>query len=119
MKAEILYKGSVVGTITNNQTILLHCADKVLTGNVVVRAIKDVTPTLITFTIDGITYQAEEGMTWGQWIDSDYNGGLFLIGEYVVAGSGFNIMHADGGLVTSKHLIIDGYGYKIYTGANN
>lgn len=30
---------------------------------------------MITFTIEGITYQAEEGMTWGQWIDSKYNDG--------------------------------------------
>ena len=30
-------------------------------------------PTLISFTIDGTTYQAEEGMTWEQWLDSNYN----------------------------------------------
>lgn len=28
---------------------------------------------LITFYIDGILYQAEEGMTYGQWVDSSYN----------------------------------------------
>ena len=28
---------------------------------------------LITFSVDGVTYQAEEGMTWAQWIDSSYN----------------------------------------------
>ena len=28
---------------------------------------------LITFTIAGTTYQAENGMTWGEWIDSKYN----------------------------------------------
>lgn len=28
---------------------------------------------LITFTIDGVTCQAEKGMTWGEWIDSAYN----------------------------------------------
>lgn len=31
------------------------------------------TPNLITFTIDGIEYQAEEGMTWESWVDSEYN----------------------------------------------
>lgn len=41
MKAEILYKGSVIGTITNNQTISLHCADKVLTDDIVVRAVAE------------------------------------------------------------------------------
>ena len=28
---------------------------------------------LITFTIDDIEYQAEEGMTWGEWVNSKYN----------------------------------------------
>lgn len=28
---------------------------------------------LITFTIDGTEYQAEEGMTWGEWVESKYN----------------------------------------------
>ena len=28
---------------------------------------------MITFTIDGATYQAEEGMTWGEWVESEYN----------------------------------------------
>ena len=28
---------------------------------------------LITFSIDGVQYQAEEGMTWLQWCDSEYN----------------------------------------------
>lgn len=27
---------------------------------------------LISFTIDGTTYQAEEGMTWGEWMNSEY-----------------------------------------------
>lgn len=28
---------------------------------------------IITFFIRGATYQAEEGMTWGEWVDSEYN----------------------------------------------
>lgn len=28
---------------------------------------------LITFTIDGTEYQAEEGMTWGEWANSEYD----------------------------------------------
>ena len=28
---------------------------------------------LITFTIDGTTYCAESGMTWGEWCESEYN----------------------------------------------
>lgn len=29
--------------------------------------------TLITFTINSTTYQATEGMTWGEWVESDFN----------------------------------------------
>lgn len=29
--------------------------------------------TLINFTIDGTAYQAEEGMTWQEWVNSSYN----------------------------------------------
>lgn len=34
---------------------------------------------LITFTIDGTTYQAIDGMTWGEWVNSEYN----TIGAYI------------------------------------
>ena len=33
---------------------------------------------LITFSIDGTTYQAEEGMTWEDWIDSEYDTSGFI-----------------------------------------
>ena len=29
-------------------------------------------PIIITFTINEISYQAEEGMTWNQWVNSKY-----------------------------------------------
>lgn len=33
----------------------------------------DNTASLITFTIDGISCQAESGMYWHEWLDSEYN----------------------------------------------
>ena len=47
---------------------------------------------IISFTIDGTSYQAEEGMTWAQWVNSDYNTATpkYYINDYgdVVRGSG-------------------------------
>ena len=43
------------------------------------------TPTLISFTVAGYEYQAEEGMTWIEWANSKYNEG----GNYEGGGSGF------------------------------
>ena len=39
--------------------------------------------TPISFTIDGTSYQAEDGMTWAQWVDSSYNtsNGKYYIGN--------------------------------------
>lgn len=34
---------------------------------------KSKAPTLINFTIGGTEFQAEDGMTWGEWIESEYN----------------------------------------------
>jgi hypothetical protein len=41
----------------------------------------DIEPTiqLITFTIDGTEYQAEEGMTWYEWVNSKYNNAGWFI----------------------------------------
>ena len=56
-------------------------------------AVKDVPKTIINFTFDpgwieeyipGLTknLQAEAGMTWGEWIESDYNVDGYVISEY-------------------------------------
>ena len=37
--------------------------------------------TLIEFTIGDVTYYAEEGMTWRQWVSSGYSNGDFSIGS--------------------------------------
>ena len=34
---------------------------------------------MISFTIDRTSYQAEEGMTWGEFVASSYNPGGFII----------------------------------------
>lgn len=33
---------------------------------------------MIEFTINGTPYQAEEGMTWAEWVNSNYNTGNFI-----------------------------------------
>ena len=34
---------------------------------------------LITFTINGVEYQAKEGMTWNEWVNSSYNDNSYSI----------------------------------------
>ena len=64
-------------------------------------------PATISFTIDGVTYQADAGMTWGAWAASAYNvdgfveneGGIFSYG--VVCYGDFDYFMEYGGVSTS------------------
>jgi len=42
---------------------------------------------LISFTIDGTSYQGVEGMTWEEWVNSEYNISNYVIGDnnYIVS----------------------------------
>lgn len=39
---------------------------------------------LIAFSIEGTSYQAEEGMTWGEWVESDYNSEAWYFEEVLL-----------------------------------
>lgn len=69
-------------------------------------------PVLITFTISDVAYTAEDGMTWAQWVESDYNtpgcqlsnnGGVDFVNEDV--GATASIM-LNGGYISSSDTII-------------
>lgn len=49
----------------------------------------------ISFAIDNVSYQAESGMTWSEWISSAYNTGGFDFGladDYIHLGSSSNMI---------------------------
>ena len=60
-------------------------------------------PDLISFTVASTVYQAEEGMTWGEFINSNYNQGDFTIDQY----SGY-IVYKDGKFVAAPNTIETG-----------
>ena len=76
---------------------------------------------LISFTVGGVSYQAEEGMTWKQWCNSKYN----TKGAYIMLGNGVNTVHwedysgtyfyavskGDGTVVNESDIIISNYSY--------
>ena len=72
-------------------------------------------PSLISFTIDGTRYQAEEGMTWGQWVNSSYDtsNGRYKIENgciVLVSDSSIGILR-DSAYDYSEWSIIAGYAY--------
>lgn len=62
---------------------------------------------LINFSVQGIyNCQAEEGMTWGEWVDSEYNTSSFLIQNGEVHTSGFAVVRLNGAVVKGTDTII-------------
>lgn len=55
---------------------------------------------LITFSVDGTEYQAEEGMTWEQWCNSEYNVDGYYIDSEGMSGGGSNYILPFDGYVT-------------------
>lgn len=83
---------------------------------------------VIKFTIGGTTYQATGGMTWGEWVESDYNTGYFSYCNYygVYKGADNNgtdiVELTDGTKMKDTDLIIGGYAYLLtnyLTGGTN
>lgn len=79
--------------------------------------------TLISFTIGSTTYQAVDGMTWGEWVESEYNTGGFYTNNGKVHSSGNNVV-AEGSLGTGDAVgigeeIIPNGAYAAFTGGSN
>lgn len=71
-------------------------------------------PQIITFTINGTTYQAVDGMTWAEWCDSEYNTGGFYVyptGNQICDAVGY-VRTKDGVSVLPSDIII-GNGYSV------
>lgn len=71
MALQIKYNGKTIATLEKGQTATIPCDGKKMATDLVVSISTSVN--LISFTINDTTYQAEEGMTWGEWINSKYD----------------------------------------------
>lgn len=77
---------------------------------------------LISFTIGGITYYAEDGMTWEEWVNSEYNTDGYLslntVSTAIIATSKSNTVSGEkvykmSGPVYPTDKIIAGQGYSL------
>lgn len=93
-EVQIWYNGILLATIEEGQTVILHTnGKKAITDIVIENAV--VHSSRISFTINDTTYYAEEGMTWAEWVESEYNTGGFEPGAWTdlvrVPNSGYYI----------------------------
>lgn len=73
-------------------------------------AVKDVPKPIINFTIDGTPYQAEEGMTWAEWVNSPYNEDSFkVLDEWIFTSNGMMEVYLgeECGVLTNEVIIAD------------
>ena len=61
---------------------------------------------LIKFTIVGITYQAKEGMTWAEWVESEYNTDDFTASSSTIFKTDTSIVKYNSINVTPTDVII-------------
>ncbi len=66
---------------------------------------------LISFTIEGKTYQAEDGMTWGEWVESDYNTSTYALSGSIVYNGHGSWVQLNGQSCSGTDFIIDGATY--------
>ena len=64
---------------------------------------------LISFKVDGVTYQAEEGMTWAEWVASPYNTDGFTMTNagWVFTGDDWSVYDDSGYELGDKVIIAD------------
>lgn len=75
-----------------------------------------VEPTLITFKISNYAYQAEEGMTWSEWVASSYNTGGYTESGGKIFSSGYGVVSTPAGSVDSSDVIDPNESYTEGTG---
>lgn len=140
MSAKIEYNGSVVSTIDSGKTATLPVMDKKMATDIKVIAepiptetwvltledgstvTKEVSVTYTsggttkTFTIEGETFEFEEGMSWYQWAGSDYAPDSYTCAgedERVRPTGDTYIVDRDGEEILGREVIVAGDAYSI------
>lgn len=81
---------------------------------------------LISFSINNATYQAEDGMTWSEWVASEYNTGGYVVRANAITSGGMSIVDHNytavppiSTIVSPTDTIKNGYIYQLSGGAGN
>ena len=122
MSVEIKYKGSPIAVLEEGEKVTIHCDGKFMEEDIVVTTLP--TKKIITFTVKNIdpkndfTHQAdaEEGMTWGEWLDSEYRADGYYKDEGFVEYRGYNksyVWNSAGERVMVTDIIVENEQYTI------
>jgi hypothetical protein len=93
---------------------IYHNGTKVVAGDAIISGAAYTTDNTIAFTIDSISYKADKGMTWSEWIASGYNTGSRYMdkeGEVFDTQAGCYVCLPNGNHVAAAAEITDGAEY--------
>ena len=107
---------SISGLTKGTEYTIKTCVQDVKGINSEYKSVSVSTLSLITFTIQNITYYAEPGMTWNEWLDSDYNTSIWEYlgrkGCYITNGGATTVADSNGNVITDPSImIIENYLY--------
>ena len=125
MSVEVKYNSKTLATVEEGYTAVVECKDKKMVDNIEVVNTTEVydgsvsvSSALISFTINETSYQVEDGMTWNDLVDSDYNtanvwkGTITVDSQIIIEVSGNNqIVQLNGVDVKANEVIVDNASY--------
>ena len=137
----VTYNNTTIASIVEGESVTLNCAGHKMKSGITVTVpeivadiveewdgsfvLEEYSPvSLISFTISDTEYQAVEGMTWREWVNSEYNadGYYIYIEQYVNSNSGLQVSktnHHDYS-VNEADVITADYGYfLVMSGGSN
>lgn len=86
--------GDYSAEVEAGKTATVKCGGKKLASDIVFEAVEVADVALISFTISDTTYQAVEGMSWGEWVaDTTYNtDGYYVENTHIISPNGSYIV---------------------------
>lgn len=112
-------ESTTIRTLTINGTVTTEWNGKpvkqVTVDGVTYKMPETVEPALIIFMISGIEYQAEEGMTWSEWVASSYNSGGYTESDGKIMRLR-KFVYTPAGSVDSSDVIVPNESYTEETG---
>lgn len=101
--------GNYSTEVESGKTVTVKCDGKKLAEDLVIEAVEVADVALISFTIGTIPYQAEEGMTWAEWVvNTKYNpDGFYISGVGVYNNLGGRVKYGTSYVSASSVIVTD------------
>lgn len=107
---------ALYGQIKGSSIVFIQDTNEIWTHGTLYKSVNwsVLEPQLITFIIDDVEYESEEGMTWGEWVESEYNTNYCSIDNGYVSRGHYGFISSTSDVLTTvpdTKIIIEGEQY--------